>query len=64
MAFPVVLGLVELLRRQGRVVEAREAVGKVLLFQPDHREALALQEQLANPAGPAPSNTGKAAKRD
>jgi tetratricopeptide (TPR) repeat protein len=56
--FPVLFSLAELLARQGKISEAREALGKVLLFQPDHREGLALKEKLDRPVGEAAPGAG------
>lgn len=42
--FPVLLALARLYSKQGKIFEAREAVDKVLLFQPHNEEALTLKE--------------------
>ena len=47
--FPVLLSLAEVLATQGHLDEAQEALGKILLFQPDHPEALALRAKLLEP---------------
>ncbi len=44
--FPVLLSLAKVLVRQGKIPEAQEALRKVLLFYPDNRDALALNQEL------------------